>query len=329
MIMAAWKLGPALAAGNSGGAQAQREEPAHRDALAELAIRPACRRVYSTSCPATATRPAKRWRCTWTSTPSASPAATRVGRKMLEYAAGRSNLKRVYNTNWAASRPSWCSTDFAHIERAAKTVAGSMFFNQGEQLQCAARASCTKVADRFLEVDRRRSAKVRAGRSALRPRRDGRWSTNADEDRARLHRRRQQRRRRSWSPAASARRAETGSFVEPTVFERVRNDDENRPRGDLRPGDGVIRFAGRSRAITRWPTTQLRPAGQRVERQRQRARTAWHALRLRHRASTSTTKTTSPCLRRLQAERQRPRQEPARLRQVPELKTTWLRIDAA
>ena len=53
----------------------------------------------------------------------------RVGRKMLEYA-GRSNLKRVYNELGGKSA-FVVFDDFADVERAARTAAGSMFFNQG------------------------------------------------------------------------------------------------------------------------------------------------------------------------------------------------------
>ena len=77
--------------------------------------------------------------------------STRVGRKMLEYA-GRSNLKRVYNELGGKSA-FVVFDDFEDIARAAKTVAGSMFFNQGESCNAPSRVLVhEKVADRFLEV---------------------------------------------------------------------------------------------------------------------------------------------------------------------------------
>jgi gamma-glutamyl-gamma-aminobutyraldehyde dehydrogenase len=77
--------------------------------------------------------------------------STRVGRKMLEYA-GRSNLKRVYNELGGKSA-FVVFDDFEDIARAAKTVAGSMFFNQGESCNAPSRVFVHEsVADQFLAV---------------------------------------------------------------------------------------------------------------------------------------------------------------------------------
>ena len=86
---------------------------------------------------------------------------------MLEYA-GRSNLKRVYNELGGKSA-FVVFADFADIERAAKTVAGSMFFNQGESCNAPSRVLVHEsVAERFVDDRRRRGAAVRAGRPARR-----------------------------------------------------------------------------------------------------------------------------------------------------------------
>ena len=75
MIMAAWKLGPALAAGNSVVLKPSEKSAAHRAAAgrARARGRPARRRVQRRA-GLRRTKPARRWRCTWTSTRSASPA---------------------------------------------------------------------------------------------------------------------------------------------------------------------------------------------------------------------------------------------------------------
>jgi acyl-CoA reductase-like NAD-dependent aldehyde dehydrogenase len=63
--------------------------------------------------------------------------STRVGRKMLEYA-GRSNLKRVFNE--LGGKSAFIVFDDADsIERAADTVAGALFFNQGESCNAPSR----------------------------------------------------------------------------------------------------------------------------------------------------------------------------------------------
>ncbi|HEX5355601.1 MAG TPA: aldehyde dehydrogenase family protein, partial [Aquabacterium sp.] len=63
--------------------------------------------------------------------------STRVGRKMLEYA-GQSNLKRVFNELGGKSA-FIVFDDTDSIERAADTVAGSLFFNQGESCNAPSR----------------------------------------------------------------------------------------------------------------------------------------------------------------------------------------------
>lgn len=77
--------------------------------------------------------------------------STRTGRRMLEYA-GRSNLKRVSNELGGKSA-SIVFEDFADVERAAKTVASSMFFNQGESCNAPSRVLVHEgVAERFVEI---------------------------------------------------------------------------------------------------------------------------------------------------------------------------------
>src|SRR5436853_225669 len=77
--------------------------------------------------------------------------STRVGRKMLEYA-GRSNLKRVYNELGGKSA-FIVFPDFEDLQRAATTVAGSMFFNQGESCNAPSRVFVDEsVAERFVEI---------------------------------------------------------------------------------------------------------------------------------------------------------------------------------
>jgi acyl-CoA reductase-like NAD-dependent aldehyde dehydrogenase len=76
---------------------------------------------------------------------------TRVGRKMLEYA-GRSNLKRVYNELGGKSA-FVVFPDFDDMPRAAKTVAGSMFFNQGESCNAPSRVFVHEsIADEFVKI---------------------------------------------------------------------------------------------------------------------------------------------------------------------------------
>ena len=80
LLMAAWKLAPALACGNTAVLKAGRDDAADRAAAGgDHARRRICRRAWSTSSPATAAR-APRW-CAPTSTRSPSPARPRSARR--------------------------------------------------------------------------------------------------------------------------------------------------------------------------------------------------------------------------------------------------------
>jgi gamma-glutamyl-gamma-aminobutyraldehyde dehydrogenase len=74
--------------------------------------------------------------------------STRTGRRMLEYA-GRSNLKRVFNELGGKSA-FLVFDDCSELQRAAETVAGSIFFNQGESCNAPSRVLVhERIADDF------------------------------------------------------------------------------------------------------------------------------------------------------------------------------------
>ena len=87
LLMAAWKIGPVLASGQFAGAQAVGEIAADRAARGGArAWRRAFPKACSTWCPASATPRARRWRCTWTSTASRSPAPPPPASSVMQYA---------------------------------------------------------------------------------------------------------------------------------------------------------------------------------------------------------------------------------------------------
>jgi acyl-CoA reductase-like NAD-dependent aldehyde dehydrogenase len=88
--------------------------------------------------------------------------STRVGRKMLEYA-GRSNLKRVYNELGGKSA-FVVFDDFADVVRAAKTAAGSLFFNAGESCNAPSRVFVhEKIAEEFTAIVKAEAPKYAPG----------------------------------------------------------------------------------------------------------------------------------------------------------------------
>jgi len=151
MIMAAWKLGPALAAGNSVVLKPSEKSPLTALRLAELALDAGLPEGVFNVVPGYGHEAGEALALHMDVDAVGFTGSTRVGRKMLEYA-GRSNLKRVYNELGGKSA-FVVFPDFDNIERAAKTVAGSMFFNQGESCNAPSRVFVHEsVADEFVKI---------------------------------------------------------------------------------------------------------------------------------------------------------------------------------
>jgi gamma-glutamyl-gamma-aminobutyraldehyde dehydrogenase len=175
--------------------------------------------------------------------------STRVGRKMLEYA-GRSNLKRVYNELGGKSA-FVVFDDFDDVERAARTAAGSLFFNQGESCNAPSRVLVhERIADRFVEL-------VAAEAPQYRPADPLASSTvmGALVDEGQL------RTVMGYIEAGSREGARTvtggqralassgGFYVEPTVFDSVANDMTIAREEIFGPVMSVIRFRTEADAI--------------------------------------------------------------------------------
>jgi acyl-CoA reductase-like NAD-dependent aldehyde dehydrogenase len=76
--------------------------------------------------------------------------STRIGRRMLEYS-GRSNLKRIFNELGGKSA-FIVFPDFDDLDRCAQTLAGSIFFNQGQSCNAPSRLFVhDSIADDFAQ----------------------------------------------------------------------------------------------------------------------------------------------------------------------------------
>ena len=137
MIMAAWKLGPALAAGNSVVLKPSEKSPLTALRLAELAVAAGLPHGVLNVVPGYGHEAGEALALHPDVDAIGFTGSTRVGRKMLEYA-GRSNLKRIYNELGGKSAL-LVFPDFGDLERCAKTVAASMFFNQGQSCNAPSR----------------------------------------------------------------------------------------------------------------------------------------------------------------------------------------------
>jgi gamma-glutamyl-gamma-aminobutyraldehyde dehydrogenase len=249
MIMAAWKLGPALAAGNSVVLKPSEKSPLSALRLAELALQAGLPPGVFNVVPGFGHEAGEALALHADVDAVGFTGSTRVGRKMLEYA-GRSNLKRVYNELGGKSA-FVVFPDFNDLERAAETVAGSMFFNQGESCNAPSRVFVHEsIADEFVRVVAGEAPKYQPGDPL-----DAATEMGALVDAGQLN--------TVMGYIAAGRdegarclaggrqaRAETGGFyVEPTVFDGVANTMKIAQEEIFGPVLSVIRFKTEEEAI--------------------------------------------------------------------------------
>jgi|SRR6185437_1930525 len=151
LLMTAWKLAPALAAGNTVVLKPSERSPLTALRLAELAqqamIPDGVINVVlgygHEAGEALALHPKV--------SVIAFTGSTAVGKKMFAYSS-QSNLKRVYNELGGKSAV-LVFDDYANLERAATTLAGSMFYNQGQSCNAPSRILVHEdIADEFSKL---------------------------------------------------------------------------------------------------------------------------------------------------------------------------------
>lgn len=249
MIMAAWKLGPALATGNSVVLKPSEKSPYTALRLAELAVEAGIPPGVFNVVPGYGGEAGEALALHMDVDAIGFTGSTRVGRKMLEYA-GRSNLKRVYNELGGKSA-FVVFDDFADLERAAKTAAGSLFFNQGESCNAPSRVLVHEsVAERFVEIVAAEAPKYAAADPL-----DARTEMGALVDEGQLRtvmgyiETGRTEGARTVVGGSRARETSGGFYVEPTVFDRVDNGMTIAREEIFGPVMSVIRFKTEAEAI--------------------------------------------------------------------------------
>jgi acyl-CoA reductase-like NAD-dependent aldehyde dehydrogenase len=224
MIMAAWKLGPALAAGNSIVLKPSEKSPLTALRLAEIALEAGIPPgVFSvvpgfghTAGQALASHPDVD--CI------AFTGSTATGKRVME-AAARSNLKRV-SLECGGKSPNIVMPDWTDIERVARASAFAIFFNQGEMCSAGSRLIVHEsLKDAVLEQVAKVARELAPG-DPLDP--ATRLGAIVDEPQmARvlgyIDAGRSEGARLALG-GAQVRRESGGWFVEPTVFDGVRAD---------------------------------------------------------------------------------------------------------
>jgi len=249
MIMAAWKLGPALAAGNSVVLKPSEKSPFTALRLAELALEAGLPPGVFNVVPGLGAEAGEALALHMEVDAIGFTGSTRTGRRMLEYA-GRSNLKRVYNELGGKSA-FIVFADFANVSRAAKTVAGAMFFNQGESCNAPSRVLVHEdVADEFVATVAKQAAKYPPADPL-----DATTVMGALVDDIQLETvlgyieagRREG--ARCLVGGAQSRLESGGYFVEPTVFDGVANHMKIAREEIFGPVMSILRFKTEAEAI--------------------------------------------------------------------------------
>ena len=248
MIMAAWKLGPALATGNSVVMKPSEKSPLTALRLAEIAVEAGLPPGVFNVVPGYGHEAGEALALHMDVDAIGFTGSTRTGRRMLDYA-GRSNLKRVYNELGGKSA-FLVFPDHKDPARAARTVAGSLFFNQGESCNAPSRVLVhASIADEFV-------ATVRAEMPAWAPADPLDESTTmgalVDEGQLRTVLGYIDAGRGEGATCHGGQQARTdsgGFYVEPTVFDHATNAMRIAREEIFGPVMAVIRFETEAEAV--------------------------------------------------------------------------------
>jgi len=150
LIMAAWKIGPALAAGNSFILKPSEKSPLTAIRIAGLAAEAGIPDGVFNVLPGFGHTAGKSLALHMDVDCIGFTGSTRTGKLMLQYS-GQSNMKRVW-LECGGKSPNIILADCPDLDRAAEAAAGAIFFNQGEMCSAGSRLIIEeRVRDQVLE----------------------------------------------------------------------------------------------------------------------------------------------------------------------------------
>jgi 4-guanidinobutyraldehyde dehydrogenase / NAD-dependent aldehyde dehydrogenase len=137
LLMAAWKIGPVLAAGNSLVLKPSEKSPLTALKVAELAIEAGIPPGVLNVVPGLGQAAGKALALHMDVDCVAFTGSTNTGRSVMQYA-GQSNLKRV-SLECGGKSPNIVLADYPDLDKAATAAAFAIFFNQGEMCSAGSR----------------------------------------------------------------------------------------------------------------------------------------------------------------------------------------------
>ncbi|HBK45511.1 MAG TPA: aldehyde dehydrogenase PuuC [Xanthomonadaceae bacterium] len=253
LLMAAWKIAPALATGNSVVLKPSEKSPLSALRLAELASEAGIPDGVFNVVPGTGKGAGEPLALHMDVDGLVFTGSTAVGRRLLQ-CAGLSNMKRAY-MECGGKSPNIVFADAPDLERAAEAAAGAIFYNQGEVCTAASRLLVERsIKDEFV-------ARVVAAGRRMQPRHPfddraavgGAMGAMVDEA--------QTRRVLDYIATGSAQgarlllggnRAEVvagGCYIEPTVFDDVAHEHTIAREEIFGPVLSVIAFDDEAQAL--------------------------------------------------------------------------------
>lgn len=224
LLMACWKLGPALGAGNSVVLKPSEKSPLTALRIAELAMEAGLPPGVLNVLPGYGDEVGSALALHMDVDCVAFTGSTRVGKQLMVYS-GQSNLKRVW-TECGGKTPNIVFADAPDLDAAAKAAASAIFFNQGEVCTAGSRLLVERgIREDFIERVCAAGERLRPGHP-LDP--DTRLGAMVDEAQMQTALRyiAQGHAEGARLRLGGARAlAESGGFyVEPTIFDQVSND---------------------------------------------------------------------------------------------------------
>jgi 4-guanidinobutyraldehyde dehydrogenase/NAD-dependent aldehyde dehydrogenase len=249
LLMASWKLGPALATGNSVVLKPSEKSPLTALRVAELAVEAGLPPGVLNVVPGLGHTAGEALALHRDVDCIAFTGSTRIGKRMLEYS-GRSNMKRVW-LECGGKSPNIVFADVADLDRAAAAAASGIFFNQGEMCSAASRLVVHEdVREAMLDRIVAAGKKMAPGDPL-----DPATRLGALVDRGQLEAvtgyiEAGRRDGATLRLGGSRAREETGGFyVEPTVFDGVRMDMRIAQEEIFGPVLSVISFRDEDEAV--------------------------------------------------------------------------------
>ncbi len=248
MVLSAWKLGPAIAAGNSVVLKPSERSPLTALRMAELAALAGIPAGVINVVPGYGAEAGEALAMHPGVDAIAFTGSTSTGRKIIE-CAGKSNLKRVHNELGGKSA-NIVFADCSELDRAAKIAAYCIFFNQGESCNAPSRLLLEEdIADLFIEKLLKEVPKYAPGH----PLGDTAMGALVDERHLDMVLEYIERGMSAGATCLTGGRRVFkdmgGCYLEPTIFDHVDNSMALAQKEIFGPVLSIIRFKGEEQAI--------------------------------------------------------------------------------